>query len=496
LLADALPPGTAPDYVQCGPATEVSSVSADSRAVPPGAAFIAVPGTTHDGHAFLADAERAGAAVVLLQRGRPCSPTVPQVWLPDTAAALPQIAANAFGRPADALALAAVTGTNGKTTTAHLVGAMLRQAGRAYVRLGTTGNWIVDHEGPAALTTPFPLELHGTLAGAVARGARFGVMEVSSHALMQDRVAPLRFTAAGMTSFSQDHLDFHGSMENYLEAKLRLVRGFLAPGALTVAAIDSDPAMLRFVSESALHGATAWRASQTAPEAEIRARDITFGAHRTTARVETPVGAFDLSSPLLARYNLDNMLVAVGLAIGLGVALEDIAAALVHAQGAPGRLERVSVEGRPGPSVVVDYAHTPDAVERAIAAVRAVARGRVFVVLGCGGDRDRTKRAPMGRIAAHGCDRFWATSDNPRNEDPRAILADMVAGVAHADRAKVIVQPDRAKAIEQAIALALPEDWVLIAGKGHEDYQIIGTRRFPFDDREHARRALSSRTPP
>lgn len=481
-----------PRYQACGPQTEVLGLTSDSRNVHPGFAFLALPGARHDGHAFLTSARAAGATVLIVQEGRLASVDGPAVWLPSTDHVAPILAANAHGRPGERLRLAAVTGTNGKTTTAHLVGAMLGRAHMPYVRLGTTGNWVVDHEAPAAFTTPFPLDLQALLAAATQRGATHGVMEVSSHALAQRRIAPLRFAAVGMTSFSQDHLDFHPSMEAYLEAKLELVRAYLTEDALAVAATDAGPAMERFLTEAQRSGARTWRASRR-PGSDIQAEDVVFAADRTRARIHTPMGSFDLSSPMVADYNLDNLMVAIGLALGLGVPLDDLACALAEARGAPGRLERVEVNGVDGPTVIVDYAHTPDAVERALRAVRALTSRHVIVVLGCGGDRDPSKRAPMAAIAARGSDRFWLTSDNPRSEDPTSIAEHMAHGVAPEDRRKVTIELDRARAIALAIAQAGREDVVLIAGKGHEDYQIVGSTRLPFDDRAHARSALDTR---
>jgi UDP-N-acetylmuramoyl-L-alanyl-D-glutamate--2,6-diaminopimelate ligase len=482
------------DYHGCDPDTEVAGLAVDSRRVPPGAAFLAVAGLAHDGHGFLAQAAAAGARVLLLQRGRVAAPAHPHVWLPDTAAALPGLAARSVGEPAARLRLAGVTGTNGKTTVTFLVAAILAAAGRKHARLGTTGNWIVDHEAPAAFTTPFPLELQQVLAAAVARGATDAVMEVSSHALAQGRVRPLRFQAVGLTSFSQDHLDFHGTMAAYLAAKCELAGPYLADDGVAVAAVDDQPAAAAFLAAARAAGRPAWRASRGAdPGAEIAVLSNMSEGTGISVQVRTPAGEGALRSPLVGAYNLDNALVALGLALGLGVGLEAALAGLAGSRGAPGRLERVRVPGVAGPTVLVDYAHTPDAVARALAAVRPACRGRLWVVLGCGGDRDRGKRAPMGRAAVAGADLLVATSDNPRTEDPRAIVAEMLAGVAAADRPRVVEIVDRAAAIAYAVAHADAHDLVLIAGKGHEDYQVLGDVRIHFDDREQAARALAAR---
>lgn len=478
--------------VGCDADTEVDGIAVDSRRVRVGHAFVAVPGLAHDGHAFVAAAIAAGAGVLLLGRGRVAAPAHPHVWLDDTAAALPGLAARAYGSPADHLRLAGVTGTNGKTTVTFLVAAMLAAAGRRHARLGTTGDWIVDHAAPAAFTTPFPLDLQRVLADAVARGATDLVMEVSSHGLAQGRVEPLRYDAVGLTSFSQDHLDFHGTMDAYLAAKCLLPAAYRKPGGVTVAAVDDQPAAPAFLA--AAHDGPVWRASRGAdPRADIAVLKDRSGPGGFAVDLRTPMGPGHLRSPLVGVYNLDNLLVALGLALGLGVPLDAALAGLADCHGAPGRLERVQLPDVAGPAVLVDYAHTPDAVARALAAVRPACRGRLWIVLGCGGDRDPGKRPIMGRLAAAGADVLVATSDNPRTEDPPAIVDQMLAGVAPEHRSRVVAIVDRAAAIAHAVAHADPHDLVLIAGKGHEDYQIVGHTKIHFDDREHAARALAAR---
>lgn len=484
----------APQYQGCGPQTVITALVVDSRRVEPGAAFLAVQGETNDGHRFVSQAIERGAAVVIVQADHEGTWPGAVVRVRDSAAAYPELAANAFDRPGDALWLAGITGTNGKTTTAHLVGAALRHAGLLHARLGTTGNWLVDHESSAGFTTPFPEELQALLADARARGATHAVMEVSSHALAHGRARPLRFTAVGLTSFSQDHLDFHPTMDDYLAAKCRLTAEHLADEGIAIAAVDPNPeAAARFLA-AAPATALRWRVSQGAQRgAELRAEAIEHTPEGLRATVHTPAGRIALRSPLVGAFNLDNLMVALGLGLGLGVTLETMAEALAEASGAPGRLQRVAVAGVRGPAVLVDYAHTPDAVARAIEAVRPVCRGRLVVVLGCGGDRDPSKRPIMGRVAAQDADRFWATSDNPRTEDPEAIVDMMLAGVPPERRDRLVRCTDRASAIAGAIEQAHVDDVVLIAGKGHEDYQVLGTQKIHFDDREHAREALLGR---
>jgi len=481
-----------PSYHGCGPETAVSAVVVDSRRVSPGAAFVAVPGLAHDGHAFVPAALAAGAALAIVERGRGVTAS-PRVELTSITDALPRLCARACGEPGEHLRLAGVTGTNGKTTVTFLVAAMLAAAGRKHARIGTTGNWVADREEPAAFTTPFPLELQQLLARARGRGATDVVMEVSSHALAQGRVRPLRYDAAGLTSFSQDHLDFHATMADYLAAKCLLPAEHLRPGGVVVAAVDDQPAAASFLA-AAPAGARVWRASRGDDRgAAIVASSVMSEKTGIKAQVDTPAGRLALRSPLVGAFNLDNLLVAIGLGLGLGLELAAIGEALAGCRGAPGRLERVTVAEAGGPTVLVDYAHTPDAVARALQAVRRACSGRLFVVLGCGGDRDPGKRAPMGQFAATLADRFYATSDNPRTEDPQAIVAQMLAGVPPARRERVVPLVDRRTAIARAIAEAADDDVVVIAGKGHEDYQIVGTEKLHFDDREEAAAALRQR---
>lgn len=497
LFADL--PVSPADFVGCDSQTDVAGLCVDSREVAskPGSAFLATAGGTVDAHRFVPGALADGAAVAFVQRGSIDAPAGPHVWFDDTAAAYPQLAANAWGRPASSLRLAAVTGTNGKTTTAHLLGAILRHHGAGFARLGTTGNWVVDREESAAFTTPFPLELQGLLRRTVDRGGSHVVMEASSHALEQGRVEPLRFDAVGFTSFSQDHLDFHPTMEAYLDAKCRLAENHLATDGVAVAAVDDQPASRTFLERARPHARACLRVSRGSdPDAELLAGEIEYGARHTRANIQTPDGLFKLRTPLIAPYNLDNALVALGLAWGLGVPFSAGIEALRTATGAPGRLERVHNEAVNGPTVVVDYAHTPDAVQRALAAVRPLCLGRLHVLLGCGGDRDPSKRPIMGRAAADGADVFWATSDNPRTESPEAIVDAMLTGVDSDAQVELHRVVDRAEAIARAVESADADDLLLIAGKGHEDYQVLGHEKIHFDDREHAQAALLSRAGP
>jgi UDP-N-acetylmuramoyl-L-alanyl-D-glutamate--2,6-diaminopimelate ligase len=495
-LLAALDPSLHAQACDCGPQTPLGSPKSDSRQITTGDCFVAIPGLASDGHRFIDAAVAAGATLLMVQRDRQVGQTHPRVVVDDCAAALPIFAAGWHDWPGDHLALAGVTGTNGKTTTAHLVAACLGQAGHKHLRLGTTGNWLVDHESHAGFTTPFPVELQQLLADARARGATHGAMEVSSHALAQGRARPLRFSAIALTSFSQDHLDFHPTMADYLAAKCLLASEHCRLDGVAVAPVEQGEAANAFLEAARRAGVErCWRTSRTAGDAEIRVIERHAVAAGIAARVRTPVGELDLRSPMVGEYNLDNLLISIGLAIGLNVEVALIEAALGHAVGAPGRLQAVRVAGVEGPHVYVDYAHTPDAVARALEALRPSAErlgGKLIVLLGCGGDRDATKRPLMGEVASRGADRFYATSDNPRTEVPEAIVDQMIAGAVPGG-AELIREVDRARAIAQAIADADVRDVVLIAGKGHEDYQILGTTKIHFDDREHAAEALSRR---
>ncbi len=488
--------GLEPELCGCTPEWTIAALAVDSRKVGPGAAFVAIAGVRHDGHQFVEAAQASGAKLVIVERGRCPTPTGPHVWLDNTTHAVARIAANAFAHPAEQLRLAGVTGTNGKTTTTHLVAAMLESAGRNYARLGTTGHWMVDREHVSAFTTPFPLELQALLRTVVDRGGTDLVMEVSSHALHQGRVKPLHYRAVGLTSFSQDHLDFHHTMDDYLEAKLRLPREHLDGRGVAVAVVDECAAGRAFLSAAGEIGADTWSVSQRV-DSKAALRVVKWLAPQGAAfhaEVVTPAGSATIRSPLIGSFNVDNALVGIGLGLGLGLSLDDAVAGLATCAGAPGRLEPVTVQGISGPAVYVDYAHTPDAVARALAAVRPVCPGKLWVILGCGGDRDRKKRPQMGEAAARGADRFVATSDNPRTESPEQIVDDMLAGVPQELFERVERVVDRRDAIAHTIRTAAPEDLVLIAGKGHEDYQIVGAVKHHLDDREEAGAALRART--
>jgi UDP-N-acetylmuramoyl-L-alanyl-D-glutamate--2,6-diaminopimelate ligase len=472
---------------------QVCGVASDSRRIGRGELFAVIAGAAADGAAFVPQAVAAGAAALLADR--PLAGALPVLLVDDVRKRLGPIAQRVYGEPTRALKTAAVTGTNGKTTVSYLLEAVLVQAGARPALLGT-----VELRGPASvrsaeLTTPEADVIARFAREQLDAGATHLVMEASSHALEQGRLAGIELEVAGFTNLTQDHLDYHGSMEAYGAAKERLFTEY-APRASVVMV---DQPFGQQLSQRAT--GTLLRASLRADaEAELRVLEYESTRVGIRARIATPAGELALLSPLFGAHNLENLLVTLGMALALEIAPAAIGLALGAARGAPGRMERV-----PTPHdlmVLVDYAHTPDALQRALAALRPLTAGRLFVVCGCGGDRDRTKRAPMGEAAVRGADIALLTSDNPRTEDPLQILAEMESGARRAgsvlgelgaagQRGYVVIA-ERGEAIRAAVAAARPGDTLLLAGKGHETYQIIGRERRPFDDRVEATQALAS----
>jgi UDP-N-acetylmuramoyl-L-alanyl-D-glutamate--2,6-diaminopimelate ligase len=398
-----------------------------------------------------------------------------------------ELAAAFWSQPSRRLALIGVTGTNGKTTTTYLIEHLAVSSGRPSALFGTLVNRWPGHSVTAQHTTAFADLLQAQLAQAVEAGAQIGAMEVSSHALDQQRVAGCHFSGAVFTNLTQDHLDYHPSMQAYFEAKARLFTEPLLAGDAVVN--GDDPWGAQLVSRL---GKACWRSSLEDPSAELFIRDLQLGAGGVRGVLQTPAGEGAFHSPLLGRFNLMNLLQAVGALVQQGVPLPQLLEGLANFRGVPGRMERVVVgDGGGDPAVLVDYAHTPDGLANALAACRPFTAGRLICVFGCGGDRDRSKRPQMGAIAAQLADHLYVTSDNPRTEDAQQILADVTAGIPPG--ASMQVEADRAVAIAAAIAAAAPGDLVLIAGKGHEDYQILGTAKVHFDDREEAEKALRRR---
>jgi len=459
----------------------VAGVHYDSRRIQPGWAFVAIRGEVADGLQFVEAARRRGAAVIIADRPAP-DDTAPWIQVSGARAALAQLSANWFGRPAEQLRLVGVTGTNGKTTTSWLIEALLRAAGIRPGLLGTIEYHIGEAVLPSPHTTPESYDLQELLAHMRAAGCGAAVMEVSSHALAMDRVWGCPFEVAVFTNLTQDHLDYHQTMEAYAEAKRRLFQGLGAPPPRTAVVNTDDPWAKRM---TAGFGGNVLGFG-LGPEAQLRAVDLVNEPSGLRFTLQGPDGyRRPLATALLGRVNALNLLAAIGAGWSLGLDPDAVVAAAASLPRVRGRFERVFA-GQPF-TVVVDYAHTPDALTNVLGLARELARGKVRVVFGCGGDRDRGKRPLMAHAASAGADAVLVTSDNPRSEAPLAIIEEIVHGLP---AARAQVDPDRASAIRTAVRAAQPGDVVVIAGKGHEDYQIIGDQKLPFDDVREARAAL------
>jgi UDP-N-acetylmuramoyl-L-alanyl-D-glutamate--2,6-diaminopimelate ligase len=498
-LLAALPPELAPAQL---PAEDpgIRGISTDSRAVAPGDLFVALRGANADGHDYLGQAAALGAVALLLEAETPAGKTLPTAVVPDTRRALAPIALRFFGDPASEMTLVGVTGTNGKTSTTFITHSILSASGLATGLIGTVEVRYADERLRAVNTTPESLELQRLLRDMRTKKIGAAVMEVSSHGLALGRVAGCLFDVAALTNLTQDHLDFHGDMDAYADAKAQLFRHHLKPGGVAVINLD-DPRAERFLAAARAGTARTLGVSRR-PEsaAEVRVESAEVSLSGVRARLALPSGPLELGLPLVGDFNVENLLVAVGIALGLGIAPEAIARGVAACPQVPGRMERVASDAAHQPVVLVDYAHTPDAVEKVLRTVRTLTQGRLFAVFGCGGDRDRSKRPLMAEAVARFADRAVLTSDNPRSEDPQRILREVEQGLgamqrveaqrlAEAERSYAALV-DRRAAVELAIQSARPGDTVVIAGKGHEDYQIVGRQRLPFDDREEARRAL------
>jgi UDP-N-acetylmuramoyl-L-alanyl-D-glutamate--2,6-diaminopimelate ligase len=468
---------------------EVSGLCTNSWACKPGDLFIGMPGTRVDGGSFWSSAIEAGAIAALVSPQVERSSTTEALVIPmtDMAVACGSVAANFYDYPSRKLKTVGITGTNGKTTTSHLVEYLCNQSPAKTLILGTLYARWPGYEETATHTTPFPVDLQQTLAKAVAAGCEYGVMEVSSHALAQKRVLGCEFDVAIFTNLTQDHLDYHKDLDDYFAAKALL---FHPPYLSGRAIINADDVYGQKLTAT-LPRDRVWTFSTQSEQADLWTSDLEYGSSGVKGQVHTPKGtaAFDL--PLVGQFNVSNFLAAVGAGLALGLDLPHIVQTLSNFSGVPGRMQQIKVKPDQDISVVVDYAHTPDSLENLLKAARPFVKGKMVCVFGCGGDRDRTKRPKMGAIAANLSDLAVVTSDNPRTEDPQKILADVLEGIPAS--VEPIVEADRRVAIEQAIARAQPGDAILIAGKGHEDYQILGTEKVHFDDREEAEAALKKR---
>ena len=470
----------------------VASLTDDSRQIKPGTLFMAVKGERVDGHSYVRQAVAAGAAALIVQDASVAlDQSVPIVGVRDSRRALGILAARLLNDPSTHLRMIGVTGTNGKTTTTYLCKAMLESAKRHVGLIGTVAYEIGSERIGASHTTPGAVELQQLLARMVQGGLDTVAMEVSSHALAMDRASGCEYDMAVFTNLTQDHLDYHHTMEEYFQAKLRLFTELTTSGSKPGpkrAIINADDSWgLRI--KQACH-VPVWTYSIRGAS-DIRAHDVRLSVNGTSFRVVTPSGECQVESRLVGEHNIFNVLAAIGVGLNEGLSLDAIREGLLTVQNVPGRFERV--EAGQSFTIVVDYAHTEDALVRLLAAAHALKTGRIITVFGCGGDRDRGKRPKMGRAATERSDVVILTSDNPRTEDPMTILKEVEVGVRdvlETSRVRYEMIPDRRTAIETAIREAKRGDMVLIAGKGHEDYQIIGTQKFHFDDREVAREAV------
>jgi UDP-N-acetylmuramoyl-L-alanyl-D-glutamate--2,6-diaminopimelate ligase len=491
LLADLAPGLSGIDWVR---RMAVRALALDSRDVQTGGLWLALQGTRDHALEHFAEARERGAGAVLAEPAGPwdaarisrLSTDLPVVALPGLRRQAGEIAARFFGQAAHKMRVIGVTGTNGKTSVAHYLAQALSTRVPTAV-LGTAGNGFPGDLVPATHTTPDPVRLHALLGDLFARGARAAAMEVSSHALDQERVAGVPFHTAVFTNLSRDHQDYHGSMEAYAASKSRLFRG--AGLALAVINVDDEygarlaaEVRPRVFTIAVGSGAGITRLG----DRFLRVTGVAARADGLRLQFDSSWGGGELHSHLLGRFNADNLALALAVLLAWEMPLPAAVAALEHASPVPGRMTALVAPGRP--RVVVDYAHTPAALHRVLESLREHTGGRLWCVFGCGGDRDRGKRPEMGAIAGRLADHLILTSDNPRSEDPAAIIDEILAGIG--DRGAVQVEPDRAEAIRGGVAAAGPDDLVLVAGKGHEDYQEIAGRREPFSDIEQVRAAL------
>jgi len=462
----------------------INSIQYDSRNIHPGDLFVAIRGDSTDGHEYINAAAGRGARAIVCERRRP-GIAVPCIQVDSSRRALALMAAAYYDHPGRHMKLVGITGTNGKTSTAYLIESVLLAGGYRTGLLGTISYKTGTEEHPAPWTTPESLELQHYLSIMRENNIQAAVMEVSSHALEQHRVEGLVFDAAVFTNLSQDHLDYHRSMERYTQAKQRLFQQVDPGKGGNIINID-DPAGRLMQNQN--HRPVVSFSAETG-KADVFPVSAHFSENGVDAEVATPAGRLSIHSPLIGRHNLYNILAAVCTGLSMDIPLESIGHGINSMQCVPGRLEAVNT-GQPFP-VLVDYAHTHDAMQKVIEAVRPLVKGKLIVLFGCGGDRDRGKRPLMGQVAEKYADRAILTSDNPRTEDPQQIIDDVLKGIGDMTKFDVVV--DRTEAIHKALDHAEAGDWVLILGKGHETYQVIGTERIDFDDRIIAHDYLSKK---
>ncbi len=479
--------------------TAIQALEYDSRKVGAGAVFVAMRGSAADGNSFIERAIDAGASAIITDSDayyaqvRASHPSLSVAQVEHGRRALAELGRAFYDYPDTRLGLTGITGTNGKTTTAYLLEQVLRAHARKTILIGTIEYRIGDQVLPSPHTTPESRDLLEILSAGLKQGVTEAVMEVSSHALDQGRVWQLAFDTAVFTNLTQDHLDYHGTLEEYLRAKARLFDGTCSQVPKTAVINADDDAGAGLIGIAKQAGAQVL--SYGIHEGDFRAAGVRISASGTHFSMQTPFGTTPITSRLVGRINVYNLLAASAAACARGLSLEDVAAATENLQAPPGRFQ--TIEAAQDFTVIIDYAHTGDALRNVTALARELVhehRGRVITVFGCGGDRDRAKRPLMGTAAGEGSDVVIVTSDNPRSEDPRAIIEDILPGLSKTI-ATVLVEPDRAQAIQRAIAEARSNDLVLIAGKGHEKTQTVGQKVIEFDDAEQARQALAGLVP-
>ncbi|MFH2013074.1 MAG: UDP-N-acetylmuramoyl-L-alanyl-D-glutamate--2,6-diaminopimelate ligase [Pseudomonadota bacterium] len=482
---------------------EVDGISYNSKRIEDKFLFVAIKGTKFDGHDFVKEAIKRGARSVVVEEMQENIRDATVILVPDSRMALAQIASRFYGDPSSKLTLIGITGTNGKTTTSYILGSIFKEAGFKTGIMGTINYSYGDKLIPASMTTPESLDLQKMLAEMVEDGVTHVVMEVSSHALDLKRVEYLQFNAGVFTNFTQDHLDYHQTMENYFSSKAKLFNHLLfesdkKKGSCAIINAD-DP----FGEDLALNTVPNIIRYGVENKFQVFPENISLTLEGTTTIVNTPKGSLNVKSPLIGEFNLYNILAAISVAISQGISLPNIEKGIKKLDNVLGRFERI--ENEEGVSIIVDYAHTSDALERTLTTIKGLSKGRIITVFGCGGDRDRLKRPLMGAVSGKYSDLSIITSDNPRTEDPNSIISGIEEGIKGLGIKKYymgdlivnfyekgyVIVSDRRQAIRLAIDIARRKDTILIAGKGHEDYQIIGSEKIPFDDRQEAKNAIS-----
>lgn len=464
-----------------GEDVEIRGISSDSKAVGKDYLFIAVSGTTFDGHRFAAEAAEKGAAAIVLEKDVSADDDVAKIFVRDSRHAAPLIASAYYGKPEEKLTAVGITGTNGKTTISYLMDSIISAAGHKAGMIGTINYRIGSRVIPAGNTTPGPVELYGFMAEMVKNGSDYLVMEVSSHALDQNRTGGIDFAAAVFTNLTGDHLDYHKTLEGYFRAKAKLFEG-LGRDAHAVINIDDEWG-------KKLIGISRGRVVTYGAKlvADYLASDVRLSLDGTRFAVNSPNGRIEINSKLIGLHNVYNMTAAAACGMALGFPAAVVKRGIERLKAVSGRIEPVDC-GQPF-KIFVDYAHTDDALYNVLSALRPLISKRVIVVFGCGGDRDRTKRPRMGKVASEMADFVIVTSDNPRSEEPEAIAGEITSGISKKNYTVIL---DRTRAIAEALSTAKPGDCVLIAGKGHEAYQILKNTTVAFDDREVTRRILCS----